>query len=116
MNELNTLHKDHQVEVPRRVWNQIEGKINQERQRKKFTRLRMFTGIAACFIIASIFSYLRLEFVDHNPQVFATNEAYKSMIWEDLEESNSALYDFEQVLELKSAIIASEPSFGRRNR
>ena len=116
MNDLKPLYDDHQVEVPRRVWNQIESKLNERKQHQNFIKLRTFTAIAACFIIACIFSYIKLGFASHNPQLFSSSETYKSMIFEDLESKNAPIYDYNQVKDLKMAILKSQPSFGNRNR
>lgn len=116
MNNLKPLHEDHQEEVPRRVWNQIEGKLNEKKQHKKFLRLRTITGIAACFIVAAIFSYVNLGFSKHNPGLFATNESYKSIVFEELSESSELIYDYQQIKSLQVELIRNTPSFGDRNR
>lgn len=116
MNELKPLYDDHKVEVPRRVWNQIEGKLNEKKQKQKYFRLRAISAVAACFIIASVLSYIKLGFESHNPGLFVTNESYKSMIFEQLDEVDAPLYDYEQVKDLKNVIIAQQPSFANRTR
>ena len=116
MNELKPLHTDNQEDVPRRVWNQVEGKLNNDRQKRKLLRLRMITGVAACFIVASIFSYISLGFDHSNNQTFASNENYKSMAFEALEAPTSQLFDYNQVNDLKTTLVKMEPSFARRRK
>ncbi len=115
MNELKKLHTDHTIEVPRRVWNQVEGRLNNNKQKKKLLRLKVLSGVAACLAIAFVLSFISLEITGKEGQ-FASNGNYKSMVFEDLETSNEGLYDFDQVVELKSAIIATDPSFAKRHR
>lgn len=116
MNELKPLHTDNHEDVPRRVWNQVEGKLNSDRQKSKLLRLRMITGVAACFIVASVFSYIKLGFDQTNNQAFASNENYKSMAFEVLEEPTEQLYDYNQVNQLKSTLVKMEPGFARRRK
>lgn len=116
MTELKPLYDDHTVEVPRRVWNQVENKINNRKERQKYMRLKAFSAIAACFVIASLFSYVKFGFNSHNPNMFASNETYKSMIFEDLEHANAPIYDYQQVQEITAVIIKNNPNFAHRVR
>ena len=113
MQELKQLHNDHTVEVPRRVWNQVEGRLNNEKQKSKLLRLKMLTGIAACLAIAFILSYASLG-ISGASNNFASNGNYKSMVFEDLEKQDANLYDFRQVKTLKTALVATNPSFAKR--
>lgn len=115
MNKLKPLHKDNTVEVPRRVWNQVESRLNSSKQKKKLLRLKILSGVAACLLAAFGLSYLSIE-IGGNQGSFASNGQYKSMVFETLDESDSDLYDYNQVVKLKTAIIAAQPSFGKRHR
>lgn len=116
MDTLDPLPQDHHEEVPRRVWNQIDAKINQERQKKKLFRMRLFTGIAACFILASILTYINFNIKSNNTELFASAKTYKSMKFEDLAVVDQAdqLYDYKQVNNLKQLIIKERPDFSSR--
>lgn len=117
MNELKPLHQDHHVEVPRRVWNQIESKLDQKKQRSKFIRLRSISAVAACFVIAAVFSYIQLGFTQHNEKSFVTNESYKSMIFEDLSVvKENHLYDYTQLKEINTLVNTANPYFAKRTR
>ncbi len=115
MSELKPLHKDNTVEVPRRVWNQVEGRLNNSKQKKKLLRLKVISGLAACLLGAFVLSYVSFE-IGGNRDSFASNGQYKSMVFENLDSSDSELYDFDQVTKLKVSLVNSQPSFGRRNR
>ena len=115
MSELKPLHKDNTVEVPRRVWNQVEGRLNNSKQKKKLLRLKVISGLAACLLGAFVLSYVSFE-TGGNRDSFARNGQYKSMVFENLDSSDSELYDFDQVTKLKVSLVNSQPSFGRRNR
>ena len=116
MSDLKPLHQDHQVEVPRRVWNQIEGKMTGEKQRRKLFRLRAVSAIAACFVFAAVLSYINFNITHQNPKSFATNGTYKSMVFEDLSEPTSLIYNYNQLKEINSLVLSTNPSFGKRNR
>jgi len=115
MQELKPLHTDHNVEVPRRVWNQVEGRLNNEKQKTKLLRLKMLSGIAACLVFAFILSYASMG-LSTSQSNFASNGNYKSMVFENLEVQNANLYDFKQVKELKTTLVATDPSFAKRRR
>ncbi len=115
MNELKPLHQDNTVEVPRRVWNQLESKLNNNKQKKKLLRMKVISGVAACLIAAFGLSYLSVG-ISGDKGSFASNGNYKSMVFEDLEKEESSLYDFNQVAKLKSVILNSHPSFAKRHR
>jgi len=115
MNELKPLHTDNHEDVPRRVWNQVEGKLNNDRQKRKLLRLRMITGVAACFILASVFSFFSTGLDHSNNQTFASNENYKSMVFEDLEEPSALLFDYTQLQQLRSTLVKIDPVFARRS-
>lgn len=117
MEDLKPLYDDHVVDVPRRVWNQIESKLTEKKQERKYFRLRAISAVAACFIVASVLSLMKLGFTQGsqaNPTLFATNEAYKSILFEDLAEAEEPLYDYQQVFQLREAILATDPNFGKR--
>lgn len=117
MTELKPLYQDHQVEVPRRVWNQIDAKLNQQKQKRKFVRLRTISAIAACFVVAAVLSYVKLGFTQYNESSFVTTESYKSMIFENLDQVNDDfMYDYSQLKEINSLVLNDNPSFGKRNR
>lgn len=117
MEDLKPLYEDHKVDVPRRVWNQIESKLNEKKQAQKFFRLRAISAVAACFIVAAVLSMMKMGFTQNtqaNPTLFATNEAYKSMIFEDLAEAEIPMYDYQQVFNLKETLVATDPTFAKR--
>jgi len=117
MNELKPLYQDHQAEVPRRVWNQIDSKLSAQKQRRKFLRLRTISAVAACFVIAAVLSYIQLGFTQYNEQKFVTSESYKSILFEDLQEvGNNHLYDYAQLKEINSLVISTNPSFAKRTK
>ncbi len=115
MNELKPLHKDNTLEVPRRVWNQVESRLNNSKQKKKLLRLKVISGVAACLLAAFGLSYLSMEISGKNDS-FASNGQYKSMVFESLDLSDSNLYDFKQVVKLRNTLVESQPSFGRKSR
>lgn len=117
MQDLKPLYEDHTVEVPRRVWNQIESKLNEKKQERKFFRLRAISAVAACFVVATVLSLMKVGFTQNsqaNPTLFATNEAYKSMLFEDLTRAEIPMYDYQQVFNLRDVILETDPSFGKR--
>lgn len=114
MRELKPLHTDNTVEVPRRVWNQVEGRLKNKKQQQKLFRLKVISGVAACLLVAVGLSYISLGFNSDQSQ-FASNGNYKSIVFEDLS-TESSYYDFDQVVALKSAIIATDPNFAKRHK
>lgn len=108
---LNQLPEDHRVEVPKQLWDRVEGKIDLHKKGKRIRSLRIALSAAAIFVVVLGIGLIYFTQQQHNPNIFATNHQYSQIVFEDLKSPSQPLYDQQQLEKLNHIVLKSYPNF-----
>lgn len=107
----NKLPNDHREDVPDRVWNQLEAKINHDRKKSKIKRLTAISGIAASILILSFIGMYQLKMGPKDPSYFTSTQSTDSIKFENLKSVEKPVYDVKQLRALNNTILKKDPEF-----
>lgn len=104
MNKIRKLADGHTMTPRPDAWEKLKVKLKAKKTKRRLLAYRNISIAAILISVLSVTAVLSLYLGKHDPKVFSSNEQYRPVILEELEDSgNNPLYDVKYIDQLHDA-------------
>ncbi len=103
--KIREIAKTHTIQPRSEAWNKLDNKLKSKKAKMRMINYRNISVAAILISILSVTAVFSMYLDDHNPEVFASNEAYRPIILEDLnvESVDDSFFNISDINTLREA-------------
>lgn len=104
--------QNHRIEPRPEAWDKLNSKLKAKKTKVKMISYRNISIAAILISVLSVTIVMTMFLGDHDPDVFASNEQYRPIVLEELEDStDDPFYDVTNINQLRTAYKTVDLNF-----
>ncbi len=85
LDSIKEIAQSHTIEPSDAAWNRLEQKLKYKSSKKRLNTYRNISIAAILISVLSITAVFRMNTNNHDPEIFASNEEYRPIVFEELQ-------------------------------